>query len=357
MPIWVYFIVILVCFMQKLLLIALLLLCSECSFWRIDKPVDFRTQPLKKTVAYNKANYPLTIVNYNSKAEEESFTYEKSPQRVIAIWQNSVEIMLALGLEDRLIAGLGVPTDECLLPAHRDAYNKLPYKSLELLDLETVMMMQPDMIIGWYSTFSQNVLRGTDFWKQRGVHTYIAKSSSPNKEDRVLESEYQYILDIGRIFDREARAQEIVNNMQQEIAYVVDKTKHIEHRPSALVIELMGNNVSIYGDKTLAGDIVHKLRGNLLLGDARTISMEQIIDLNPDNIFVVITERYHGYEQMHVDKILHNKALQNLDCIKNKRVFPLPLYAIYASGIRSYDGIQILARGLYPELYEEKNYE
>ena len=340
--------------MQKLLLIALLLLCSGCSFWHIDKPVDFGATPLHRDIAYHQENYPLTIENLNSKAEMESFTYEKPPQRVIAVWQNSVEIMLALGLEDRVIAALGVPTDECILPAHREAYNNLPYKSLELLDLETVMMMQPDMILGWYSTFSQNVLRGTDFWKNRGVHTYIAKSSSTNKEDRVLESEYQYILDIGRIFDREARAQEIVSNMKNEIAYVVQKTEKVKERPSALVIELMGNNVSIYGDKTLAGDIVHKLKGELLLGEARSISLEQIIDLDPDNIFIVITEKYHGYEQMYVDKILNNKALQNLECIKQKRVFPLPLYSIYAPGMRSYDGIQILAKGLYPELYEEK---
>lgn len=49
-----------------------------------------------------------------------------------------------------------------------------------------------------------------------------------------------------------------------------------------------------------------------------------------------------------------NKALQGLKAVKNKRIYPVPLYAIYSPGIRAYDGIRIMAQGLYPELYKEK---
>lgn len=52
--------------------------------------------------------------------------------------------------------------------------------------------------------------------------------------------------------------------------------------------------------------------------------------------------------------IYQNKALQGLKAVKNKRIYPVPLYAIYSPGIRAYDGIRIMAQGLYPELYKEK---
>jgi len=38
--------------------------------------------------------------------------------------------------------------------------------------------------------------------------------------------------------------------------------------------------------------------------------------------------------------------------VQERRIYPLPLYAVYSAGVRSYDGILILAQGLYPELYK-----
>ena len=83
------------------------------------------------------------------------------------------------------------------------------------------------------------------------------------------------------------------------------------------------------------------------------ISIEQVVDYNPDVIFVVVIEAYYGREQSVVDRIVRHEGLQNIKCVKNKRVYPLPLYAIYSSGVRTLDGIKILSRSMYPELYEE----
>ena len=337
--------------MRKFFLLMLLLLCSGCGFGQMDKSVDFGAKTEHREMSYSQNKYPLTVVNLNSKAELEKQVYQQPPQKVIAVWQNSIEVLLALGLEDRIIAGLGVPSDQCISEQYRAAYNELPYKSLELLDLESTMFLEPDMLLGWYSTFSNNVLRGTDFWQQRGVHTYISKTSSSLLQKKTLEHEYEYILDIGKIFDREEKAQQIVKKMQSEISNVVEKTGSLQQRPTTLIIELLGNNISVYGKNTLAGDIVHKLKGDLLLSEAKTISMEQIIDAEPDSIFIVIVERDYGYEQLYLDKILKNKALQNLQCVREGKVYVLPLYAVYAPGIRAYDGIRIIANGLYPDLY------
>ena len=92
----------------------------------------------------------------------------------------------------------------------------------------------------------------------------------------------------------------------------------------------------------------------LLEPNVERFSFEQLIDLDPDVIFIVITEQHYGDERMYLDRIYQNKALQGLKAVKNKRIYPVPLYAIYSPGIRAYDGIRIMAQGLYPELYKEK---
>lgn len=312
---------------------------------RFNQPVEY---------AYNPAHYPVTIENYNTQGEPEQMTYTKPPERVVAVWQNSIETLLALGVGDRIIAGNGVPDKKFFRKEYQEQYSKIPYTGLQLLDLETTMMLKPDLIVGWHSTFAPKVLRPTDFWHKRGVNTFIARSSMIGNAGRTLQNEYKDILDLGKIFDKNERAQQLVADMQHEVQFATSQTAGFKKRPRALVIEFMGKEVSVYGERSLAGNIVRELHGDLLAAKDHNIGMEQVVDLDPDVIFIVVTEFNYGREQDMVDRVTQHKALKNLRCVKEGRVLPLPLYAIYSSGVRTYDGIKIIANGLYPDLYKEK---
>ena len=303
---------------------------------------------------YNPAHYPVTIENFNTQGEPEQQTFTKPPERVVAVWQNSIETLLALGVGDRLIAGNGVPDKKFFLPQYQEQYSQIPYTGLQLLDMETTMMLKPDLIVGWHSTFSPKVIRPTTFWHKRGVNTFIARSSLSDGKPRTLQNEYKDILDLGKVFDKNERAQQLVADMQHEVQFATSQTAGFQKRPRALVIEFMGKEVSVYGERSLAGDIVHELHGELLAAKDRNIGIEQVVELDPDVIFVVVIESHYGHEQDMVDRVTQHKALKNLRCVKEGRVLPLPLYAIYSSGVRTYDGIKIIANGLYPDLYKEK---
>lgn len=312
---------------------------------RFNQPVEY---------AYNPAHYPVTIENYNTQGEPEKMTYTKPPQRVVAVWQNSIETMLALGVGDRIIAGNGVPDKKFFRKEYQEQYSKIPYTGLQLLDLETTMMLKPELIVGWSSTFAPKVLRSTDFWHGRGINTYIAENTTIKGQPRTLQKEYQDILNLGKIFDKNERAQQLVGQMQQEVDYATKETASFKVRPRALIIEFLGKEPSVYNEKSLAGNIVQELHGDLLARTERSIGMEQIVDLNPDVIFVIITEFNYGREQDMIDRVTQHKALKHLRCVQNGRVIPLPFYGVYCSGVRTYDGIRIIANGLYPDLYKEK---
>lgn len=47
-----------------------------------------------------RTEYPLTITTYDYDGNEIETIYEKAPEKVIAVYQGSIETMLALGLED-----------------------------------------------------------------------------------------------------------------------------------------------------------------------------------------------------------------------------------------------------------------
>ena len=348
--------------MRKILVgsvLAACLLLSGCERNIFTLPVHENPEALVRfntpvQYDYNPAHYPVTIENFNTQGEPEQQTFTKPPERVVAVWQNSIETLLALGVGDRLIAGNGVPDKKFFLPQYQEQYSRIPYTGLQLLDVETTMMLKPDLIVGWHSTFSPKVIRPTTFWHKRGVNTFIARSSLSDGKPRTLQNEYKDILDLGRVFDKNERAQQLVADMQHEVQFATSQTAGFKKRPRALVIEFMGKEVSVYGEKSLAGNIVRELHGDLLAAKDHNIGMEQVVDLDPDVIFIVVTEFNYGREQDMVDRVTQHKALKNLRCVKEGRVLPLPLYAIYSSGVRTYDGIKIIANGLYPDLYKEK---
>ena len=171
---------------------------------------------------------------------------------------------------------------------------------------------------------------------------------------RTLQNEYKDILDLGKIFDKNERAQQLVGQMQQEVNFAISQTAGYKKRPRALVLEFMGKEPTVYGEKSLAGNIVKELHGELLAEKQRSIGLEQVVELDPDVIFIVVTEFNYGREQDMLDRVTQHKALKHLRCVKEGRVVALPLYAIYSSGVRTYDGIKIIATGMYPDLYKEK---
>ena len=348
--------------MRKILVgsaLAACLLLSGCTRNIFTLPVHENPEALMRfntpvQYDYNPAHYPVTIENFNTQGEPEQQTFTKPPERVVAVWQNSIETLLALGVGDRIIAGNGVPDKKFFRKEYQEQYSKIPYTGLQLLDLETTMMLKPDLIVGWHSTFAPKVIRPTEFWHKRGVNTFIARSSMIDAKPRTLANEYKDILDLGKIFDKNEKAQQLVGQMQQEVNFAISQTAGYQKRPRALVLEFMGKEPTVYGEKSLAGNIVKELHGELLAEKQRAIGLEQVVELDPDVIFLVVTEFNYGHEQDVLDRVNKHKALKNLRCVKEGRVLPLPLYAIYSSGVRTYDGIKIIANGLYPDLYKEK---
>ena len=334
-----------------LLLICLVFLLTACS--PIVKVQDENARRPGTAEQEDAAYTPVTIENINEKGDPIAQVYERPPERVVAVWQNSIETLLALGVGDRIIAGMGVPNAKYIRPEYRAAYEAIPYTSLENLDVETILMMQPDLIVGWASTFSPKVLRSTTFWAGRGVHTYIAPASARMTKTKTIAQECEDIRNLGRIFGREDRAETLIGEMQHEISFVAEKTAHREKRPRALVIELMGKEIRTYGKDTLAGDMLRALGAEHLAADGTSLSMEEMIELNPDAIFLVVIENDYGNEDAILARLYENPALSSLVCVKERRIYTAPLYAVYSAGIRTYDGITIFAHGLYPEIYGE----
>ena len=296
--------------------------------------------------------YPVELTTYNYNGDEVKTTYDKAPEKVLAVYQGSIETMLELGLEDKLVAAAGL--DNELEDKYKEAFDKVEYLTEFTPSKETVTMLNPDMILTWGSLFSDDNLGDVNTWIEKGCNTYINTNTRIKEgEKRTIENEMNDILNLGKIFNVEDKAQKIVDNMQSKIDEALKASKNQESQ-NALVLEFLGDDITNYGENSLAGDMVKSLGGNLVAKSQSKLGKEDIVSLNPDVIYVVYMP-YSGddpqkVKQENLDKLLKDESFKSLDAVKNGRVVPLMLGDMYASGVRTANGIETISQGLYPSL-------
>ena len=298
------------------------------------------------------AGYPVEVTTYNYAGDEVKTTYDKAPEKVLAVYQGSIETMLELGLEDRLVAAAGL--DNELDEKYKKAFEKVEYLTEFTPSKETVTALNPDMILSWGSIFAEDKLGDVNTWIDKGCNTYINTNTRRKEgEKRTIQNEMTDILNLGKIFNIEDKAQEIVNNMQSKIDEALKAAKG-QDKQNVLMLEFLGDEITNYGENSLAGDMVKSLGGNLVAKSQSKLGKEDIVSLNPDVIYVVYMP-YSGddpeqVKQDALDKLLKDKAFSSLDAVKNKRIVPIMLGDMYASGVRTINGIETISQGLYPDL-------
>lgn len=298
------------------------------------------------------SHYPVTITNYDYAGNEVEYTYEKAPEKVVAVYQGSIEIMIALGLEDHVIASYGL--DNEVKDQWKEGFEKMNYQEdVFAPDKETVTLLEPDMILSWGSLFSDKQLGDVTSWNEKGVATYINSNTRAGGHPRTLENEYTDILNLGKIFDVEDKAQALVDEMKASVENTLLAAQG-QDPVSVAVLEPLGGSISNYAANSLAGDMVVQLGGTLVKPEGNEMGKEELVGYDPDVIFVV----YMAYSGDDPETVMEEQlavlrddpSLASLSAIQNDRLYLVMLGDVYAAGPRTMDGIKTIANGMYPEL-------
>jgi iron complex transport system substrate-binding protein len=291
--------------------------------------------------------YPITYTTYNHSKEPVEVTIEKAPTKVVAVYQNSIETLLALGLEEKIVAAAGL--DHKVKPEFEEAFSSVNYLDDWQPNKETVVMLEPDFILSWYSYFGEKRLGDVDYFHNNNIGTYMALNSGA-VSPRTLQNECDDILNIGKIFNVNEKAEVLVDEIKSRVSEVLESQAGKEQK-STLIIEFYTDKISGYGASSLGGDMVVKLGAELLNPEGNDLGIEDIIALDPDSIFVVY---YNGGKRTDEEAengalrdVMDNEALANISAVKNGKVYAIPLGEMYASGVRTIDGIERFAKGIY----------
>ncbi|WP_166865830.1 putative F420-0 ABC transporter substrate-binding protein [Salinibacterium sp. ZJ70] len=278
--------------------------------------------------------YPLTIQNC-----DRDTVITAPPERVIAIKSTSLEMMLALGLADRVAgtAYLDGPVPE----QWAEAAEGIPSLADKMPTPETVLDVAPDLIYsGWESAFTAESAGTRDELSALGVASYVqpaACQSAGAPETLDFDEVFREIDQAGAIFGVPERAAELIAEQRAQLAELTPVTSAPTALwwSSAIDIPFVGAGsgapamvMDTVGLTNIAGDI-----------DATwtPVGWETIIAANPDVIVVVDSLRNPASGK--IDYLRSNPATSTLDAVVHERFVIVP-FAAGEAGVRSVDTAQ-----------------
>ncbi|WP_174187972.1 ABC transporter substrate-binding protein [Nocardia barduliensis] len=179
--------------------------------------------PAADTAGGSHDGFPLTLQNCGR-----SVTIDSPPQRAVALNQGSAEILLSLGLADRLV-GTATWTDPVRADL-ADANTKVPRLADNKPSLEVVLGAEPDFVSASFGgTLGPGGVADRDRFDQLGVPTYLSPTDCDGKsavsvnsdgartEPLRIDSVYTEIRQLATIFDVEDRGETLIASLRQRL--------------------------------------------------------------------------------------------------------------------------------------------
>ncbi|MCX2968382.1 MULTISPECIES: ABC transporter substrate-binding protein [Streptomyces] len=291
------------------------------------------------------AGFPLTVDNCDV-----TTTYTEPPSRAVTIHQHPAELMLALGLQDRMV-GTAFP-DPPTLPEHREAYAALPRLAEKEPSFETVLEAGPDFVYGGYgSAFAENEGRSREAFADAGIDTHLNREYCGAGRVSMADA-YAEIRTIGDIFGVPERAEDLVTDLERRVDRTTEAVAGARQVP-VFVYDSGDKAAYTAGGRSMGTEIIELAGGRNVFADLDEVfgdaSWEQVVARRPE---VIVLHDYPGAGSVAEKRefLLSQPALADVPAIRNERFAVLPLTATLV-GVRPPHAVAELARALHPERF------
>lgn len=251
--------------------------------------------------------------------------------RVVSLSPGGTEILFELGVHEELV---GV-SDFCNHP-HDFVSSKPKMGGFSTPNLERIQSVSPHVIL-------LNTVVPISIKKQfdrLGTQVFVTE---PKSFSELLDM----IVQLGRLFNREAEAQALITEMKNEAGEVA---RHVETKSVAPVrtfIEIWYDPYYGAGKNTLAGDIV-RLAGGKVVPESSTpyprINEEILLTLNPEAIIL-------GHQIDAATFLEIHSNLVRIYAIRNNKIFTPDPDVFLRPSPRVVNALKEIARFLHPEAF------
>jgi iron complex transport system substrate-binding protein len=285
---------------------------------------------------------------------------EAPPKHAVSLNQGTTEILLSLGLADRL-AGTATWTDP-VMKGLAKANAKVPRIADDNPSFERVLDTGPDFVTASFvSTLGQGGVATREQFEKLGVPTYVSPSDCAGKDnsgdgdgarDKALgiDTIYGEVRDLATVFGVPERGDKLVASLQRRMA----KATRGIHASDVTLLYWFANSESPYmaGCCGAPGITTRGLGAKNVFDDTHEewpqINWETVAERDPDVLVIGDLTRKSQTAESAAKKIAFlesNPVTRNMDAVRHKRYVLLSGQAMNPT-IRTVEGVEQVAAGL-----------
>lgn len=298
--------------------------------------------------------YPLTVDNCGQEV-----TFDAAPQRVVSLDQGSTEILLSLGLEDRMVgtASWTDPVRENLAEANE----QVPRLADEAPTYEVALGADPDFVTASFGRhFAQGGVADRERFADTGIATYLSPTDcdggtsinggGTRTRPLTIDTLYQEIRELAQIFDVPSRGEELVDELEGRRQAALEGLDASEASVAFWFSDLDTPYVAggLGSANLLATEVGAENVFADLDDDWPATTWEALVDRDPDVLVLgdLSRERWPGDQlEEKIEFLRADPVTRGLTAVREERFVALHGAEMNPS-IRTVDGLEALAEGL-----------
>ncbi len=256
---------------------------------------------------------------------------EPEARRVVSLLPSATELVLALGVENRLLARTRHDRDPRIqdLPDLGGGMNP---------NLESVGRLAPDLVIAWADAGDGRLVARL---KDLGIRTYAAESES-------VEDVLRHTERLGHLLGVEARADSLKEALERGLQEVAATTA--DASPPSVFYVVWHDPPVTTGRGTYLDSLITVAGGRNVFGDVGSgwpqVSLEEAVRRNPD---AVVAAGTHDGTEPEPDWLRDRSGWREMEAVRAGRVLVVDPDLFNRPGPRMVEAARALAAFLHPE--------
>lgn len=296
--------------------------------------------------------YPVTVENCGRE-----ITVESAPKRVVGLSPAQTELLVRLGVADRLVGQAQTAMHELPEDVAADA-SEVPELSTDAPPArEQLLDVQPDAVVAptEYEFTAEQGFATIDQLTDAGVTTYVAAGGCPERRSTGEVTDLFTDLEaLGSIFGVPAAADELVAETRGDLE-AVEKAVQDRPRPKVAQLFVEGKTLSAIG-AGVEYDMIERAGGeNVFSPDedlfaqffSAVVSPEEVAARNPDAIVFAVRE---PSEAGRVEAYLR-KTFPDVTAVKEDRFIALRTPDTFPGTLGNVAAVRTIAEGLHPDAF------
>ena len=259
-------------------------------------------------------------------------------QRIVSLAPSITEILFEIGAGGQVVGR----TDYCNYPEEALALPSVGGFSAEAISLETIISLEPDLVIGG-SEYQAELIKPL---QDAGIPLFI---SQPASLAEIADS----LTLLGKVTGHESEAAAVAAEMQSRIDAVTQAVSAVpaDQRPTVFY-EVWHEPLMSANGSTVVGELINLAGGVNLFADLTdeypTVSVEQIVEVDPQ---FIIGPSSHG-DQMSAEVIGKREGWGNLSAVKNNAIYIVDGDIVSHASPRIVIVLEEFAKILHPDLFK-----